>query len=157
MSQLQILADFLDENPIKFHVLGFTGTRVGLSEAQKNTLKDLLQIFLDPKTQIHHGDCLGADAEIHELCVILGFSIHIHPPSNPRFRAFCESADFSHQPKEYLARNRAIVNASSLLVAAPSGPEKQRSGTWATVRFARQKEKPIVLIMPSGSVEFHGL
>jgi hypothetical protein len=46
-----------------------------------------------------------------------------------------------------LDRNRAIVAAVDVLVAAPlEDREVQRSGTWATVRSARRKGIPVVML-----------
>ena len=38
----------------------------------------------------------------------------------------------------YLERNKNIVNAVDFIIAAPDGPEKVRSGTWSTVRYAKK-------------------
>jgi outer membrane protein insertion porin family len=51
-----------------------------------------------------------------------------------------------------LDRNRAIVDSCDVLIACPKGPEEQRSGTWATVRYARKQKKRIVIIWPDGEV-----
>jgi hypothetical protein len=34
----------------------------------------------------------------------------------------------------------------------PSGPERLRSGTWATVRYARKLRKPITILWANGEV-----
>jgi hypothetical protein len=81
---------------------------------------------------------------------IVGFRLHSHPPSNPRFRAFIAS-DFVSPTAPYLSRNWHIVRASDVLVAAPKGPESLSSGTWSTVRYARDMHVPAVLCWPDGS------
>ena len=43
-----------------------------------------------------------------------------------------------------------LVDACEVLLATPKGPEKLRSGTWATVRYARKVGKRIVIIEPDG-------
>ncbi len=49
---------------------------------------------------------------------------------------------------EELDRNRDIVAAVSILIAAPETDiEEQRSGTWATVRYARKKGIPVVIVI----------
>ncbi len=92
-------------------------------------------------SEFHHGDCIGADKEAHEMvrefhpeCLIVG-----HPPSNQIKRAgtLC---DIFRPALPYLDRNHAIVDAVSVLIAAPKDPSEQlRSGTWATIRYARGK------------------
>jgi hypothetical protein len=45
------------------------------------------------------------------------------------------------------------VDASQLLVAAPSGTtELRRSGEWATIRYARKLGRAIWLVFPDGTV-----
>ena len=56
-------------------------------------------------------------------------------------------------PKGYLDRNHDIVDAADVLIAAPSGTtEKRRSGTWATVRYARKLGRTICVVLPDGVV-----
>lgn len=67
--------------------------------------------------------------------------IVIHPPGDPKLRAFCEGAYRVMPPQPYLQRNHAIVDASEILFALPLEAERelQRSGTWATIRYARKR------------------
>jgi predicted Rossmann fold nucleotide-binding protein DprA/Smf involved in DNA uptake len=44
------------------------------------------------------------------------------------------------------------VNETGVLVAMPDGPEELRSGTWATVRYARKQGKDGRIIYPDGLV-----
>lgn len=127
--------------------IGFTGTRKGMSAVQKVEVRGLVrEMFktLDTNFQFHHGDCVGADAEFHEIVSDFQPSvIVIHPPINPRARAFCCSKHIMPE-KPYLNRNRDIVDACDVLIAAPkSTREELRSGTWTTVRYARKRGKPI--------------
>jgi len=130
---------------------GFTGTRNGMSAAQKRALEDLL--VGRSVRHLHHGDCTGADAEAHDVAIRLYVIPVIHPPTDPTRRAF-KSAPASHlrEPLPYLERNHAIVNESDFLIAAPDGPETLRSGTWATVRYARKVGKRVLVIMPNGEI-----
>jgi hypothetical protein len=50
--------------------------------------------------------------------------------------------------REYLQRNRDIVDATDVLLAAPDGPERVRSGTWSTVRYAYRAGRGVLLVMP---------
>ena len=110
--------------------IGFTGTRKGMTEAQRAQFESIMD-WLNV-TGFHHGDAIGADAQASAYVAAVHWSVRIVPhPANG-------------QP---LARNRAIVAASDILIAAPeSDTEQQRSGTWATVRYARQKGIPIVML-----------
>lgn len=110
-------------------------------------------------SELHHGDCIGADYEAHALArSLVGEGIHIviHPPRVEKNRAFCEG-DEIRKPKTYLERNRDIVDASDILLAAPKGSEHEyfRSGTWHTVRYALTVRVPTLVIYPDGSLDFH--
>jgi hypothetical protein len=88
------------------------------------------------------------------LCIKLAIPVHIHPPRYPKKRAFCDGAAAVRPALDYLDRNHAIVDAVHALIAAPKGSkEERRSGTWATVRYARKDRKPIDLVTPDGRVE----
>lgn len=129
--------------------VGFTGTRKGMSRGQR----DALLTFLKGANQsrkflgavLHHGDCVGADAEANEVADSLGMCTVIHPPENPKHRAWCEADEYRYR-KPYLERNRDIVDECDFLVAAPGGKERRRSGTWATVRYARKQGKQVVIL-----------
>jgi hypothetical protein len=135
------------------NAVGFTGTAQGMTSTQLATAKKVLSNLYAPGGVFHHGDCVGADAEAHRLAQAQGFRIIIHPPSNPSKRAFC-TGDEARVGKPYLDRNQDIVNECRVLVATPKGfAEEQRSGTWATVRRARQAGKTVFIIWPDGKVQ----
>jgi len=116
----------------------FTGTRKGLSKQQLELLQQLLSNMENPIT-FRHGDCVGADEQAHKIAVKTRSEIIIHPPTDEKYRAFCKSK-LVLNPDEYLRRNHTMVDRSQILIAAPdSNKEKKRSGTWATVRYARKK------------------
>lgn len=128
--------------------IGFTGTQQGMNDNQKylfgNHLKDI-------KGEFHHGDCIGADAQAHEIAIRLGLEPVIHPPDIMRKRAF-KTALQIRKSKPYLDRNKDIVNETELLVAAPKEMEMQlRSGTWSTIRYARKLKKNALILYPNGT------
>lgn len=125
--------------------IGFTGTREGMTEKQKTELKKQFKSL--KIKEFHHGDCIGADEEAHKIfsSKYSNFKIYIHPPVNPSKRAYCLS-DNIFPEKPYLERNKDIVDRCDLLIAAPKGKEEPRSGTWATVRYARKNKKKIVIL-----------
>lgn len=122
-----------------------------MSEAQALSLQGLLQL-LSP-SEVHHGDCIGADAQCHEMALRVAV---IHPPSDPKKRAFCTpcTPGQMREPKPYLERNRDIVDESELLIACPRQQrEVIRSGTWATVRYARSQGKRVWTLYPDGTTQ----
>lgn len=134
-------------------VIGFTGTQHGMSDSQRERLKWLLATELtdDPMRDVHlhHGDCIGADADADSIAWNLGCRIVIHPPTDAKKRAFCDSGrTIILKEKPYLERNHDIVDETEYLIAAPRDPyrEEMRSGTWATIRYARKMDKKVVIL-----------
>ena len=103
---------------------------------------------------LHHGDCIGADTDAHNLVVdyfkenLYSFvgRIIIHPPIIEYKRSFCKAKTVL-PPKPYLERNHDIVDSSDVLIATPKEMEQQlRSGTWATIRYAVKTKKPVNIL-----------
>ena len=118
--------------------VGFTGTRLGMTKAQTLQLADYFLSCMGSINDVHHGDCLGADAEFHVISRPYAIVIHAHPCNIPKMRAYCD-ADIIHDPLPPLVRNDVIVAHSDILIAAPAqNNEIVRSGTWATIRRARK-------------------
>jgi hypothetical protein len=123
--------------------VGITGTRLGISIKAIHKLEDTL-IELQA-TELHHGDCCGADSQAHDVAKRLDIRVVGHPPLKAELRAF-RKFDEERPAKDYLVRNRDIVNEVEHLIALPDGPERTRSGTWSTVRYARKLGKPVTTI-----------
>jgi len=132
--------------------IGFTGTRNGMTDAQRASVRSLVRLFAAQGiATAHHGDCVGADEEFHEIVDEAGLDITGHPPIDQSMRAFC-SFDTEREPAEYLVRNRRIVDECEVVIAAPfEMVEQQRGGTWSTIRYARRVRKARV-VLPDGSV-----
>jgi hypothetical protein len=129
--------------------VGFTGTQRGMEPNQLSVVRYFLGGLA--YTRLHHGDCIGADAQAHQIARRKGLSIHRHPPDNPSKRAFCDF-DYDSPELPYLVRNQAIVDFAEFMIAAPGEFEEQlRSGTWATIRYARKTKTPLVIVYPDGS------
>jgi len=137
--------------------VGFTGTQVGMSRAQRVWLEEYLRGAFpstSPPDEFHHGDCVGADVEAHSLVRELTFPplIVIHPPRNASKRAFTfkqrnKGGTLQLPSKGYIERNHDIVDATDVLVAAPrTDKEEIRSGTWATVRYALRLGRVVHII-----------
>jgi hypothetical protein len=119
----------------------------------------------------HHGICTGTDEAAHHLMRQYGgWLIEGHPGHNTKgespWRATAIEADCDvlHEPLPYGSRNEDITIASAILVAAPAYPEADsrsyRSGTWQTIRMARERlpmigawMQRIVYVWPDGRVE----
>ena len=135
--------------------VGFTGTQYGMTTGQYREVTKIL-LSLKEMVEFHHGDCVGADQEAHNFVwgEMKKARIYIHPPINPKKRAHCTSEDsIILKAQEYLVRNHAIVDAVDLLIAAPRsvGVEELRSGTWATIRYARERMMQYIIVWPDGS------
>ena len=115
--------------------------------------KSAFQILLAGDV-LHHGDCVGADADAHQIARRAGVHIALHPPVDDSLRAFCDY-DAWYDPKTYLDRNRDIVDASRVLVACPGVMKEQHhGGTWFTIRYALSiPEYPVAIIWSNGQVE----
>lgn len=128
--------------------IGFTGTQRGMTPAQKTSFEALIQELR--LTEFHHGDCIGADQDAHDIVVRRDVWVVLHPPTVIDKRAFCVGNE-KRVPKWYLERNHDIVDETDVLIAAPGEDVEQlRSGTWATVRYARKLRRTVYLLYPDG-------
>lgn len=174
--------------------IGFTGTRKGMTDAQKLSFERWIGVICLERwknvegeveesqvlpVELHHGCCVGADTEAHETFLavmgVVGNTTNcitvLHPPSDPhkidgRFQQILMTTSVYganyhtgnpvrvqrvYRPAPYLMRNHAIVDQSDMLVATPAGDQEVvRSGTWATIRYARKLQKPLMIIWPDG-------
>lgn len=117
--------------------------------------------------ELHHGDCVGADAATHQEAVALGLNVVIHPPTADIYRANCTGPPATITtlpPLAYITRNRKIVDAVDGLIVLPQGFEQEvRSGTWSTYRYARGIGRqgrtvpiPTLIIYPDGTRKLEG-
>lgn len=151
--------------------VGFTGTQQGMTDSQIEAFKNKIgELHIEQGIDyFHHGDCIGADKQAHDLVlklyreeVVIMFGVPTkkftfvgivcHPPTNSSKRAFTTDHIEIRDPKPYMERNQDIVNEVDLLIACPKEQvgEVVRSGTWATVRRARKRGIPIIIIRPEG-------
>lgn len=139
--------------------IGVTGTREGLSTDQMvslfSTLIDLGAMF--DSMELHHGDCIGADATAHDIAISLSWKVVVHPPTKDTARAFKVGTSIA-PALPYLARNRQIVDDVDVLIVLPKQNElptsDTRGGTWYTYRYAmKRKTRVIIIIWPNGNVE----
>jgi hypothetical protein len=138
--------------------LGFTGTQLGCSADQLVNLDYLLRrcFRAGQVVSVHHGDCIGADEQFHDLVRMIWPKVRIigHPSSEAYVEkhANCKT-DASWKGRAPLARNKDIVNATDYLIACPKNSvELRRSGTWSTIRYARKLRRSVDLILPDGTI-----
>jgi hypothetical protein len=144
--------------------VGFTGTRWGMTDAQKQEVAALLKKWdeiNDDIMVVRHGCCVGADEDFTVICQYqIGFPPVVivgHPPIKTEY--YSQKAEMlSHyikEPRGYLARDRHIVNNSDRLIATPFQDEEQApdvGGTWYTMNYAGNKRIPVYTVFPDGKV-----
>lgn len=138
--------------------IGFTGSQYPMTVRTKLTLHVILtdlyeeNILSSPPVCLHHGDCINSDFEASRIGKFIGYLVHAHPSFLDKKRAFSEFNDVIHAPKEPLERNADIARICQTLVATPrTYHEVIRSGTWTTIRRARELNREICIIFPDGS------
>lgn len=128
-------------------IVGFTGTQGLLTNYQYDTLGAKFEDLL--VEEFHHGGCIGADYSAHHLF------LQIHPTAIIHVH-WCDIKDKQAKLKGFfvpydelppLERNHVIVNTIDVLFAAPmQEKEVLRSGTWATIRYAKKKKVPVIML-----------
>lgn len=113
-------------------IVGFTGTQNGMTHNQRRAFFEdtPIKAIMDVCYKVHHGDCVGSDADFHRIVRFKEVvPIVIHPPDRDIKRAFCVGNEMK-EPKPYLERNHDIVDACDVLIACPKSTlEEMRSGT----------------------------
>jgi hypothetical protein len=141
----------------KPRAVGFTGTWRGMTGRQADGVQACLAFAFLPGAEFHHGDCVGADDEAAGLAKSLGYVVVAHPGfgmgpgEGPTKRAYSKHNDRTLRPQTYMRRNQDVVDVSDELYAAPSSAvEQMRSGTWSTIRRAREKGIYVGIVGPNG-------
>ena len=131
--------------------IGFTGTREGMTDKQKRVFLQILTQFNDYSV-FHHGLCLGADTEAHQLIrKHTNMAIYGHPGNNRSMQSLYlySDCDYLSPATGNIERNHAIIHRTDVLIACPFTKEEIiRSGTWATIRYARKSHREIIIIEP---------
>ena len=128
--------------------IGVTGTRSGMNDLQIEEVFEYLQQFNPSDTELHHGDCVGVDAQVAEIAKMLGMRIVCHPPEKTDMRAWFDS-DETRMPLSYFVRNRNIVDETDQLLVVPYQDSYQTNGgTWYTHDYAKKKNKNLVVFFP---------
>ena len=138
------------------YYLGVTGTQEGLTPAQMVRVETLLSDLRSVEFSVmHNGKCIGADYSLACIWDKLGGKLWWHPPTiTTKMVNLILTGENSDSPLPYLDRNRVIVDRSRVLIACPKEFKEQlRSGTWATIRYARKSKKAHVIVWPDGTVQ----
>lgn len=143
----------------KYKLIGFTGTSIGMTTPQKVVLAGVLTDIRDAKAELHHGACVGADEECAIVAHTLGFKCVAHPgvtKNGDQWKRSIKAVNASHSilpEDEFLKRNQDIVATVKILIATPKERfEVLRSGTWATIRYAKKVKIPVIIILSNGKV-----
>lgn len=156
-------------------IVAFTGSRgpddAGMPPAQHQAVDRLLQSLFGPGAGFYHGCCRGADAQAAALAKAAGYvvvarparsavatDVEMPPDVDPDALA---AADRVLWAAGHFRRNRDLVDACDLLVAAPAAyawPVLPGSsgGTAYTVNYARRHGKRVYLLDPAGGAVVEG-
>jgi hypothetical protein len=105
--------------------------------------------------KLRHGDCIGGDAQLARIAKDLGYYLIAHPghpkdPNETKYRAFTDFNDEIREIKPFIVRDKDMVDGAGLLLAAPyQDYEVTRSGTWTTVRYAKNEGVTVAFVYPS--------
>ena len=141
-------------------ILGFTGTRNGMTTRQFKMLPLVISSFPE---RILHGGADGSDTEFHDFLADRGFFdlslvIEIFPASLEKYHEWIKRTrrqhlSIVHLHEAPLSRNIAMAQRCHHLLATPATEEETpRGGTWHTIRMARLFQKPITIITPKGNI-----
>ena len=136
--------------------IGITGTRNGFSDKQKETFLKYLEEhnLLKTVTEFHQGNCIGVDVEAARIFYEKTDAvIHAHLPEKKGLLGTTKYNHVNCKPKNYLARNRDIVNSSDIMFAIPREMKHQSfGGTWYTHDYSLKQTKKTITIFPDGSL-----
>lgn len=137
-------------------IIGLTGTRYGLTDAQVLTAARLIAEFGDSITEWHQGGCVGADWQVSYL-LYESTSAHQHiwpgrvaAELQQDWEIWFPERTVVHEEMPPLERNKVIVTYCDWLWAFPQGEEVLRSGTWATIRHADRTVVNYDVVGPDG-------
>jgi hypothetical protein len=137
--------------------IGFSGTRQGMTNEQVLQVHMLLgDLKSVGATEATHGMCIGADAQFHEMAHALKYFTIGWPGltafGQMKHRSTVEP-DLVMPAKPFLIRNQDIVRESDVMIITPAQttPQREGSGTWATIRYTRSAQKPLIILWPDGT------
>lgn len=134
---------------------GFTGTRSGPTPPQHKSMRRFIGGM--PLDRLVHGGAPGCDTFAHWIMRELHPKglIHIYPATDSgSLRDGIEPLENTtiHPPAPPLDRDRTFVEQIDGLLAVPRTDQEGASGTWATVRYAREIGLPVYVIQQNGRI-----
>lgn len=135
--------------------IGFTGTRFGMSNMQ---FAFVLRAMIEARPkEAHHGACIGADKQFHDIAMSQLVPVIVHPGVNKfgscNTRAECLYYKESRPEKYFISRDKDIVDETDFLIACPQSRIYTTGGTWATIRHAIKTHRDCVIIYPDGNFD----
>ena len=148
-------------------IVGFTGSRAGITSHQRETLKKLL-LMINP-IEAHHGECIGSDAAFHGIvqdtlpeCHIVG-----HPPKVDTYRVVLSGYFREEDRRGYQDCGGDIVQACTLMVVCVKSHKRfdntqkrddkmdnrYRTTPWHVINLAKDAGRELVVVYPDGMVE----
>ena len=138
------------------NAIGFTGTRRGLTDAQREQVERLRHYKPE---HFLHGACAGANRDAAFIAMQCGTHVSSYPGDASQERWSIERGLTTHMVRTYKDRNRIIVLHCDLLIACPSGMSEQflAGGTWMMIRMARKLKKRHIIVWPDGTLSKGGV
>lgn len=117
--------------------VAFTGRRDGLTEEQKNGLREFLFTLGSRHYVFVHNDGEGSDQVFKNLCTELGHEV---------------AENHIDSDVGAMARNRSLVRSCTLLLATPPTDDilKKGSGTWETIKYGWKYGKKVGVFQSDG-------
>lgn len=141
-------------------ILGYTGTRKGMTQAQVQTVDELVD-RLAPRVigssyQFLHGCAEGGDRQFHGIVAARG-PLWLYPVLDEQ-RAWAKrhrrAFDILVECADLIGRNHDMADKAMAFIAAPRGfvEQKRGSGTWATMRYCKKIHRICYVVWPDGTV-----
>jgi hypothetical protein len=125
-----------------------------MTPVQERAVRQILDEMKPRPLLLHHGCCVGADAQANAIARELEIMTVGHPPTSRAAIAADLELDFRLPPRPYLVRNLEIIRRCETIIAVPRSmtPARRGSGTWHVIRHTRHARKPLVIVFPDGEI-----
>lgn len=121
--------------------------------------EDYIRAHWQPNDIIHVGDSGTSDLRACFIAADLSCMVELHPCTLTKWQNYFDrlmpgSVIRVHPPIEPIARNHVMVDMSVDLIATSDAMIEKwaGSGTWATIRYARNQHRHVMVVGPTGEV-----